>query len=90
MIKELEREQKRKKEAEHKASENPKLVKPKGKTCIFHLSSRIQLQSQIEFQPYMYKQGCIWANGAEKLPRAHFSEKSAPVMAQCFYFGRTF
>ena len=31
-----------------------------------------------------------WANGAEKLPRAHFSENSAPVMAYCFPFGRTF
>ena len=31
-----------------------------------------------------------WANGAEKLPRAHFSENSAPVMAHCFPFGRTF
>ena len=31
-----------------------------------------------------------WANGAEYLPRAHFSENSAPVMAHWFSFGRTF
>ena len=31
-----------------------------------------------------------WANGAEKLPRAHFSENNAPVMAHCFPFGRSF